>query len=107
MEIVGVADNVSPMGLDGERVPLMYFPFAQTGSREMVLTLRTASDPAAYIPAIRRRVASLDPNFPIQSLAPLEAKLDATLARRRFSTLLLGVFAALAMVLAGVGIMGC
>jgi predicted permease len=106
VEVVGVVANVSQMGLDGEQVPLMYFPFAQQGSRAMVVMLRIAGEPAALIPAVRRRVNSLDRNLPVQSLVPYEATLGATLERRRFSTLLLAVFAGLAMILAGVGIYG-
>ncbi|HZL55483.1 MAG TPA: FtsX-like permease family protein, partial [Bryobacteraceae bacterium] len=106
MEIVGVAANVSQMGLDGESVPLMYFPYAQKGSHAMEVMLRTAGNPAALIPAVRHRVAALDRNVPIQSVGSYEEKLGATLARRRFSTLLLGVFAMLAMILAAIGIYG-
>jgi len=106
VEVVGVAANVSQMGLDGEQFALLYFPFAQQGSRSMTVMLRTAGEPAASIPAVRRRLSSLDRNLPIRSLVPYEARLGASLARRRFSTLLLGVFAGLAMILAGVGIYG-
>jgi putative ABC transport system permease protein len=105
-EIVGVAANAAQMGLDGEAVPLMYFPFTQESTREMSVMVRTAGDPAALIPAVRRHVAGLDRNLPIRSLVPYDTQLGATLDQRRFSTLLLGIFAALAMILAGVGIYG-
>lgn len=68
--------------------------------------VRTAGDPSALIPAVRHRVAAVDRNVPIQSLRPFEKWLGATLERRRFSTLLLGLFAVLAMILATVGIYG-
>jgi ABC-type antimicrobial peptide transport system permease subunit len=55
---------------------------------------------------VRRRVAEIDRNLPIESLRPFERSLAATLARRRFSTLLLALFAGLAMALAGVGVYG-
>jgi putative ABC transport system permease protein len=111
MEIVGVTANVSQMGLDGEKEPQMFFPYAQDGSNPVFINaatimMRTKENPAALIPAVRRTVSSLDRNLPIRSLKPFEEQLGATLARRRFSTLLLGVFAALAMALAGVGIYG-
>src|SRR5437870_5006861 len=67
---------------------------------------RTTGDPTALIQAVRHRVAAIDRNVLIQSLKPFEKWLGATLERRRFSTLLLGVFAALAMILAAVGIYG-
>jgi len=84
----------------------MYFPFTQESTREMSVMVRTAGDPAALIPAVRRHVAGLDRNLPIRSLVPYDTQLGATLDQRRFSTLLLGIFAALAMILAGVGIYG-
>jgi ABC-type antimicrobial peptide transport system permease subunit len=68
--------------------------------------LRTTRDPTTLISAVRRRVAMLDPNVPIQSLRPLDSLLAASLERRRFTTLLLAVFAALAVILAAVGIYG-
>jgi len=105
-EIVGVVANVSQMGLDTEPMPEIYYPFSQRAERAMVVMVRTAGDPATLIPAIRRRVAAADRNLPIQSLRPFEKWLEAPLAQRRFSTMLLGVFAALAMILAAVGIYG-
>jgi putative ABC transport system permease protein len=68
--------------------------------------IRTTGDPSPTIPAVRRHVASIDRNVPIQSLQLFEKRLGATLERRRFSALLLGLFAALAMILAAVGIYG-
>ena len=106
LEIVGVAANVSQMGLDTESLPEIYYPFSQRAESAMVVMIRTAGDPAALIPGIRRHVAAIDRNLPIQSLRPFEKWLEAPLARRRFSTVLLGVFAALAMILAAVGIYG-
>ncbi|MGH9613942.1 MAG: ABC transporter permease, partial [Bryobacteraceae bacterium] len=105
-QIVGVAANVSQMGLDIAPMPEIYFAFLQHSSPEMVVMIRTAGDPARLIPAVRRSVASIDRNVPIQSLRPFEKWIEAPLARRRFSTLLLGLFAALAMILAAVGIYG-
>ncbi|MBZ5595666.1 MAG: ABC transporter permease [Acidobacteriia bacterium] len=105
-EIVGVVANVSQMGLDTKPMPEIYYAFPQRGEHAMVVMIRTAGDSAALIPTVRRCVAALDPNLPIQSLRPFETWLEAPLAQRRFSTLLLGLFAALAMILAAVGIYG-
>jgi putative ABC transport system permease protein len=104
-EIVGVAGNVSQMGLDSAPMPEIYFAFSQRAS-PMAVVVRTAGDPAALVAAVRRQVAALDPNVPIQSLDVFEKRLGATLERRRFSTVLLGLFAALAIVLAAVGVYG-
>lgn len=106
LEIVGVVANVSQEGLDEERSPTFYYAFSQRPDSAMVVTLRTNGDPAKWMNAARRRVSALDRNVPIQSLRTAEDWLGATLQRRRFSTLLLGLFGGLAMLLAAVGIYG-
>lgn len=105
-DIVGVVGNVSQMGLDQPPMPQAYFPFLQRPDSAMVVMIRANSNPSRLIPAVRRELAKLDRNIPIQSLRPFEEWLSATLTRRRFSTLLLGIFAGLAIVLALVGIYG-
>ena len=106
LEIVGVVANVSQMGLDAETMPTFYYAFSQKPSSAMVVTLRTNGDPAQWMNAARRQVSALDRNVPIQSLRTAEDWLGATLERRRFATLLLGLFGGLAMLLAAVGIYG-
>lgn len=106
LEIVGVVTNVSQMGLDGERMPEFYYAFSQHPSAAMVVMIRTSGDPVRLMPVARSHVAAIDRDVPIQSLRTVEEWLGATLARRRFSTMLLGLFASLAMVLAAVGIYG-
>jgi predicted permease len=106
LEIVGVVANVSQEGLDAERSPTFYYAFSQKPSSAMVVTLRTNGDPAQWTNAARRQVSALDRNVPIQSLRTAEDWLGATLQRRRFATLLLGLFGGLAMLLAAVGIYG-
>jgi len=106
LEIVGVVANVSQMGLDAEPMPTFYYPFSQKPSSAMVVMIRTNGDPAQWTSAARRHVSAIDRNVPIQSLRTSEDCLGATLKRRRFATLLLGLFGALAMVLVSVGIYG-
>jgi putative ABC transport system permease protein len=106
LEIVGVVANVSQMGLDAEQMPTFYYPFSQKPSSAMVVMMRTNGDPAQWTSAARRHVSAIDRNVPIQSLRSSEDWLGATLKRRRFATLLLGLFGALAMVLVSVGIYG-
>lgn len=105
-EIVGVVGNVSQEGLDAQPMPEIYQPFAQRPSEAMVAIIRTSGDPNALAPSARRVVASLDHNLPIQSLRSFEKRVAATLDRRRFSTLLLTTFAALALLLSAVGVYG-
>jgi predicted permease len=106
LEIVGVVANISQEGLDEERSPSFYYPFSQKPDSAMVVMVRTNGDPAHWMDVARRQVAAIDRNVPIQSLKPVEAWLGATLDRRRFATLLLGLFGGLAIVLAAVGIYG-
>jgi putative ABC transport system permease protein len=106
LQIVGVVGSFKMSGLDSTPEPEFYFAFQQHVSQAMVVLIRTAGAPETLMPAVRRRVAALDAAVPIQSLRPFEGWLSASLGRRRFTTLLLSVFAGLAMVLAAVGIYG-
>lgn len=106
LEIVGVAGNVSQMGLDVPPGPEMYLPFAQQPSSAMVVMIRASGDPELLTPTVRRQVSQADVNLPIQSLQAFEKTIGGTLERRRFATLLLALFAALAIILAVVGIYG-
>jgi predicted permease len=106
LEIVGVVANVSQEGLDAERSPTFYYAFSQMPSPAMVVTLRATGDPGQSMNLARRQVSAIDGNVPIQSLRTAEDWLGATLQRRRFTTLLLGLFGGLAMLLAAVGIYG-
>lgn len=106
LEIVGVAGNVSQMGLDADPLPEIMYPAAQHVDRSMVVMLRTSGNPEALIGPVRRVLASIDSEVPIQSLKTADESLGATLIQRRFITLLLAIFAAVAVVLAAIGIYG-
>src|ERR1700687_5986576 len=106
LEIVGVVANGSARGLDCDASPEFYYPFSQHPSRAMVVMIRTSGEAVASMPVARRHVSAIDRNVPIQSLRTVEEWLGATLERRRFSTMLLGLFAVLAMILTAVGIYG-
>jgi predicted lysophospholipase L1 biosynthesis ABC-type transport system permease subunit len=106
MEIVGVIANVNQDGLGTLPNPEIYTPFAQVARNEMAAMIRTSGDPNTIAPAVRRLVASLDRNLPIQRLASMPSRMSATLNRRRFTTLLLATFAGLALLLSAVGVYG-
>ena len=106
LQIVGVVANGGQAGLDSAPEPEFYFPFAQRPSQAMVVMIRAGGDPQRLVPGVRRAVAAIDANVPIQSLRPFEEWLGDTLERRRFTTLLLTVFAGMAILLASVGIYG-
>jgi len=106
LEIVGVAGDVRQYGRDTETDPEIYQPSAQNVDSSATILVRATGDPSKLMPAIRARVAALDRNLPLQHFDTIEASLGAGLARRRFSTLLLTLFAGLAMLLAAVGVYG-
>lgn len=106
LEIVGVAGDVRQSGLDSEPMPEIYLPAAQDLDRGTAIMVRAAGDPLHLMPAVRAHVAGLDRNLPLERFGTVEAALGAGLERRRFSALLLGLFAGLAMLLAAVGIYG-
>jgi putative ABC transport system permease protein len=72
----------------------------------MTLVIRTDREPAALAPAVQREIRSLDPNQPISDLRTMNQVMSEWVARSRFNTLLLGLFAGLATLLSAVGIFG-
>jgi predicted permease len=105
-EIVGVATNVPQMGLDSPTLPEIYFPAAQRVDAAAVVMIRTNGDPERMIATVRQTLAAIDGNVPIQSLKTADTWLSATLIQRRFTTLLLVLFAGIAMILASIGCYG-
>ncbi|HEV8580560.1 MAG TPA: ABC transporter permease [Thermoanaerobaculia bacterium] len=104
--VVGVAVDVRQDGLDTEPRAQMYRPFLIDPRDAGFLAVRTAANPAALIPAVRREVMALDRNVPLYDIATMEQRLAGSVAARRFNLVLLGLFAALALALAGVGLYG-
>ena len=106
VEIVGVAADVRQFGLDSSSAPEIYFPPAQRVDGAMVVMIRTRGNPENMDAAVRRTLASIDGNVPIQSLKTADMWLGATLQQRRFTTLLLVLFAGIAVILASIGCYG-
>ena len=109
MTIVGVVHDVRRDGRDTVMKAQMYVSAAQTNVypvRLADLAMRTSGDPTAMAGAIRSAVLALDSNQPITAVRTLESILSARAAERRFETLLFFLFAALALVLAIVGLFG-
>jgi len=103
--IVGVVADVAPEAGAASR-PALYVPFSQFPVPGMSLLLRAADNPLGLVPAIRERIRALDPNVPLDRIYPLEQKVAEATISPRFTTLLVGLFAALGMALAAVGIYG-
>ena len=104
-EVVGVVRDVRASIAD-EPSPTIYFPYAQSPYRYMVLTVRTRTDPKVMIETIREATRSIDPDQPLSQVRTLDELLERTLLPWRFSTTLFGWFAALALLLGVAGIYG-
>jgi putative ABC transport system permease protein len=103
-EIVGVAGDILHRSMAGQAVPTMYFPSATTGFSNLVI--RTKTDPLSVAGAVRKEIQTIDPEQPVAAVRPMTALIDASVSAQRNGTTLLGLFAALAMVLAATGIYG-
>ncbi len=106
LTVIGIAGDVRHEQLSDHAYPQIYLPFAQSPTRSMVLALRAQSDPVGLVPALRRALAELDADLPLSSVATLEQRKAASLARPRVNAAVLGGFALAALVLAAVGIYG-
>jgi putative ABC transport system permease protein len=105
-EVVGIVADVRQLGPGEDFLPELYLPYAQAPESEMSIVVRAAGDPLALAGAIRAEVRALDPNLPVTALRTLDQVLSSAVAQPRFYVLLLGIFAAVALVLAAIGIFG-
>jgi putative ABC transport system permease protein len=105
-EIIGVVGDVRQMGLDTPAEPTVYWPHPELVISEMTIVVRTENDPLALVSAARNELRQMDPEQPMAAIATMDQLLAGSLSRSRFTMLVLGVFAALALVLACVGIYG-
>jgi putative ABC transport system permease protein len=105
-EIVGIVSDVKQYGLDQPTTAQTYEPFLQEPFSGMTLIVRTEGDPTALNSTIRSQVLSIDKDQPISRIRPLEQIVYESVAKQRFSMLLLGVFAVVALILAAVGLYG-
>jgi predicted permease len=100
--IIGVAADVKQVGLDSDRTNDFYFLWYGP----TYLMIRTAGDPLALAPVIRREIRAVDPGIALSDFRTMNQLLDGSTGPRRFATVLLAVFAALALVLAVIGTYG-
>jgi predicted permease len=107
IEIVGVVKNAKYSSVREEIPPVFYTPYRQLPRQsQLYFYIRTAIDPQQLIPMLRREVASLDSNLPIQGMKTMEVQITEGLYSERLLSLLTGLFAFLATLIAAVGLYG-
>jgi putative ABC transport system permease protein len=104
MEIVGVAGDIKDQHLDNIPFPALYVPYAQEIRDVMSIAMRTVGEPTALTAAVRNEVMKLDPMLPVANLKTMERMIHEMTSRKRIMTTMMGVFAVIALLLAGVGL---
>ena len=105
-EIVGVVGSVRWIGMAASPQPTTYFWFPQDPRRELTIVARTLGDPIAMAGVLAAQVREVDPNQPVAEVHAMRDFVLADLAQTRFTMLLLGTFAAAALLLAAIGLYG-
>jgi putative ABC transport system permease protein len=107
LEIIGVATDVHHDSLQADLYPGMYLPHTQVSKGlPLIFLLRSTSDPAVLIASVRKELREIDTRLPIYDVKTMNQVVYTAMARPRFITFALGVFAAMAVLLAAVGIYG-
>jgi putative ABC transport system permease protein len=109
MTVIGVAGDVKHSGLNQPTDPAVYTPFSQSDeawTRFMTLAIRARDASPGLVEQVKRQIWSLDGQIPVGDVHAMDELIAVSLAQQRFNMLLLGVFAALALILAAVGIYG-
>ena len=106
MEIVGVVSHVKNYGVDQESRVEIYLPYFQSPVTNATLLVRSSTDPAALAASVRQAVKAVDPEVPVYSVRTLAEIVSDRTAQRRLAVMLITVFAAVALLLAAVGIYG-
>jgi predicted permease len=104
--VVGVVGRVKQDALDSEPRIAFYLPQTQFPTRAMSVVLRGGSDPTGLLRVVKNELKILDGDLPMYYVRTMQQRLEESLARRRFSMLLLAVFASVALALAAIGIYG-
>jgi putative ABC transport system permease protein len=104
--IVGVADVVAQEGLSARPYAQIYRPMAQAPRRGVYVTIKSDGDPLALVPRVRQALKGVDTEIPLNDVATMESRVSDNIAATRVSVTVLTLFAALAMILAAIGIYG-
>jgi putative ABC transport system permease protein len=104
--VVGVVGDVRDDAIDTGGAPHVYLSIYQFSGKTMGLEVRTGQDPAPLGEPLRREVQAVDPTLPVFAIRTMDEMVSASLAPHRFPAQLMGAFAALALLLSGIGIYG-
>jgi len=105
-EVVGVVEDVRSTGLTAEPEPAFYVPYEQTPHHGMSVLIRSAGDPRSLLGAVRDRLRAIDPELPIAGTSDLRGIRSRLVSGPRFNAAVLTSFAAVALLLALVGLWG-
>lgn len=104
--IVGIVDDVKQRGLAQDAFPEVYVPYNALPNGFISVIVRTRAAPGTFASAVREQIAQIDPHLPIVGLSPMAKVVSDSVAQPRLYTLLLTAFAAIALLLAAIGIYG-
>jgi len=104
--IVGIVGDIRDISLGQPPTPMMYAPYAQSPLWGAQIVTKSALTPAAIVAAVQQQAAEIDKDLPVSNVGAMDVGLEDSVAQPRFRTFLLGLFAALALVLAATGIFG-
>ncbi|MCA1817260.1 MAG: ADOP family duplicated permease, partial [Acidobacteria bacterium] len=114
-QVVGVVGDIKQQGLDAPAPPMVYIPLPQVSDRLLAgvrafnatdFVVRTTVEPTSLVPSVKREIAAIDATVPLSHVATMEEVAARSITSQRFDMLLLGLFAALGLLLAAVGIYG-
>jgi putative ABC transport system permease protein len=105
-EIIGVVGDAKYNKLEGESRAMVYWPHPELAYSSMTIVIRTKGDPLRLAAAAGREIQAIDKDQPVADVRTMESWLSESVSRTRFGTLLLSLFAALALLLSAIGIYG-
>jgi putative ABC transport system permease protein len=106
ISIVGVVADIKRMGLDTSAKPEVYFPYLQAPSTSMSVVARTTTEPLSLVGGVKNQIQTIDKDLPVGEWKTMQQVLSESNSGRRFNLVLLTAFAAVALILAIVGIYG-
>jgi len=105
-EVVGIVNDTKHESLEAKNTMETYTPYRQASVSGLTLVVRTASVPISMVGAVKSQILAVDKDQPVYNIQTLEQVMSESLAPRRFNMFLLAIFAAIALILAAVGIYG-